>query len=229
MRPNSSQLARRDVALASLLGIVASNGTNFGSEFSGEFGSEFGDDDFGDDMEGEFAADFCADPVPAAAIPKPTAQQAINAYRAQAMNRINRNRRQALINPNKGSDVKVERYSFTISQALAIGTAAALSMTGQPDTTIRPQVLTMNAPSPMFATIQEIKVANVSVTVGTGAEDAFNYSPLAVAKHLDMPTLTPANRATILGAYTGYVPPGFAVGLAVTFSASFKGPATIAA
>lgn len=225
MRPNSSQLALRDVALASLLGVVANKGTNFGSEFSGEFSADFGDDGFGDDMEG----DFCADPVPAAAIPKPTAQQALTAYRMMAMNRLNRAKRENLINPNKGSDVKIERYSFTISQALTIGTSVVLSMTGQPDTTIRPQILMINAPAPMFATIQEIKVANVSVTVGTGAEDAYNYSPLAVAKHLDMPTLTPANRATILGTYTGYVPPGFAVGLAVTFSASFKGPATIAA
>lgn len=225
MRPNSSNLALRDVALASLLGVVASNGTNFGSEFSGEFGSDFGDDAFGDDMDG----DFCADPVPTAAIPKPTAQQALSAYKMQMQGRLQRAKREQLINPNRGSDIKIERYSFTISQALTIGAAVALSMTGQPDTTIRPQVLMMNAPAPMFATVQEIKVANVSVTVGTGAEDAFNYSPLAVAKHLDMPTLTPANRATILGNYTGYVPPGFAVGLAVTFSASFKGPATIAA
>jgi len=219
MRPTSRQLALRDVAMASLLGVTANNGTNFGSEFSGEFGSDFGDE-MGDDM-------FCADAV-AASIPKPTATEALQAYRSQMTGKINRQKRESLINPNRGSDIKVERYSFTISQPLVIGAAAAISMTGQPDTTIRPQVLMMNAPSPMFATIQEIKVANVSVTVGTGGEDAFNYSALAVSKHLDMPTLTPANRATILGAYTGYVPPGFAVGLPVTFSASFKGPATIA-
>lgn len=234
MRPNSNQLARRDLALASLLGIVANGGSNFGHEssFEGEFSADFADDgisgDFGDDMYGDFGAD-----APAVAaggmIPKPTAQQAIQAFRTQAANKIHRQKRVSLLNPNMGSDVKVERYTFTLSQALTIGVAAAITMTGQPDTSIRPQVLTMNAPSPMFATIQEIKVANVSVTVGTGAEDAFDYSALAVMKQLDMPTLTPANRATILGQYTGYVPPGFAANLAVTFSASFKGPASIVA
>lgn len=229
MRPTSKQLALRDSALAARLGILANNGSNFGSEFSGEFGADFGDDMEGD-FEGEFGEEdmFAADPV-ATNIPKPTPAQAVQAYRNQMAAKMNRAKRTNLLNPNKGSDIKVERYTFTISQALTIGTAVALSMGGQPDTTIRPQVLTMNAPSPMFATIQEIKVANVSVTVGAGAEDAFNYSPLAVSKHLDMPTLTPANRATIIGAYTGYVPPGFAAGLAVTFSAAFKGPASVVA
>jgi hypothetical protein len=46
---------------------------------------------------------------------------------------------------------------------------------------------------------------------------------------LDMPTLSPANRATVLGFYTGFIPPGFVLGAAYTFVASFKGPATIVA
>jgi hypothetical protein len=228
MQPNSNQLARRDIALASLLGIVAANGSNFGHEstFAGEFSGDFGEDFCGDFSE-DFSGDFSADPVTTAAIPKPTPQQAIQAYRQQHAAVANRNKRVSLMNPNRGSDVKVERYSFTISQSLTLGTTAPIILTGQPDTSIRPQIVTMNAPAPMFATITEIKVANVSVTVGTGLEDAYNYNANAVSRMLDMPLLTPANRATVLGDYTGYVPPGFPAKLAVAFSASFKGPASI--
>jgi hypothetical protein len=74
----------------------------------------------------------------------------------------------------------------------------------------------------------EIKVANVSVTVG-GTQDAFDYSAIGVEQSLDMPTLSPANRATVLGNYTGFVPPGYVALAAYTFCASFKGPAQIVA
>jgi len=106
--------------------------------------------------------------------------------------------------------------------ALVLGVAGAINATGQPDTNIRPQRCTMNAPQPGFATIAEIKVANVSVSVG-GTQDAFDYSALGVGQSLDMPTLTPANRATVLGNYTGFVPPGYVGGAPYTFCASFKG------
>lgn len=223
MQPNSSQLARRDLALASILGIVATGGSNFGSEpsFAGEFSADFSEDGFGYDTYSGFSAD-------AIEAPKPTPQQAVAAYNQQYAAQANRNNRVRLLNPNKGSDIKVERYSFTIEQALTIGTASSFVMSGNPDTAIRPQILTMNAPTVMFVMISEIKVANVSVSVGPGREDAFDYNALGQGRALDMPTLTPANRASVAGAYTGYVPPGFPALMAVTFMASFKGPATIA-
>lgn len=140
------------------------------------------------------------------------------------------NSRNRILEPNKGSKIKVEKYSFTISQAITLGAAVAFTtLNGQPDTTIRPQRVTMNAPVPMFAFIQEIKVANVSVSVGSGLEDAFDYSAIGVGQQLDMPTLSPANRATVLGQYTGLVPPGYVGGTVTNFSVSFKGPASIVA
>jgi hypothetical protein len=134
-----------------------------------------------------------------------------------------------ILEPNRGSAIKVERYSFSIDQDITLGTSEDINMTGQPDTTIRPQTVTMNAPTPMFATISNIKVANVSVTVGPGNEDAYNYNANGWGRNLDMPTLSPANRATITGRYTGYVPAGFVGGQEVNFNASFKGPASIVA
>ena len=139
--------------------------------------------------------------------------------------------RELLLDPNRGSAVKIERYSFGINTTIAIGIAGApLTLTGQPDVNIRPQRVIMNAPSPGFAMIESIRVANVSVTVGV-KEDAFNYSALAQDSHLDMPTLSPANRATVLGEMTGRFPSGFGLerGDSYLFTCAFQGPASLIA
>lgn len=236
MKPNASLLASRDPASLAILGI---NHSNFGSSFAGEFDDDFGADDFGDDVgfyAGDIAAEIGAefgDEVGAAVarkVARPAANaQAIAAWKKVQAEKARTSKRASILNPNKGSNVKVERYAFSMSQALTIGVAVGLAVNGQPDTAIRPQRVTMNAPTPMFAFINEIKVANVAVTVGAGAEDAFNYGPTGVGQVLDMPTLTPANRASVLGTYTGYVPPGFALGMATQFCVTFKGPASVIA
>jgi hypothetical protein len=225
------------------MGLIASRGTNFGferrarssfgDELAGEsdpfgleagaeFGAEFGDEYGADDYGAEFGA--------ARRRRRPNPQQALAVFnKAQAMQERSA-RRNMLLEPNKGSSVKVERYSFPLSNTIVLGTAVAFStLSGQPDTTIRPQRVTCNAPAPMFAFIQEIKVANVSVTVGSGLEDAWDYNANGVGQGLDMPTLSPANRATVLGSYSGFVPPGYVGGTSTSFTMTFKGPATIAA
>ena len=221
MRPNAKKLALRDPAMAILVGAL-------GAEDNADFGAEFGDDDwgFGDDFEGDddYGAEFGA-----AALSKPTPAKVAAVWQKHSRAVARTGNRNMLLEPNKGSSIKVERYSFSIEQTIVFGTAVALNMTGQPDTTIRPQTVTMNAPTPMFATISTIKVANVSVTVGPGSEDAYNYNANGWGRSLDMPTLSPANRATVTGAYTGYVPPGFVAATSVSFNASFKGPASIVA
>jgi len=243
MRPNATTLAMRDPALAALMG--AWSGGNFGSESPGTGQSDFGTDGFGRDFafagdaSADFAAEFGADDMGAdswgadfgAAAPlarRPTPAAAIAAWHKVGRQTARTDSRVRLLEPNSGSTVKVQRYSFSVNQALVMGTAAAITASGNPDTTIRPQRVTMNAPAAGFITVTEIKVANVAVTVG-GIGDAFEYSPIGVDMSLDMPTLSPANRATVLGFYTGFVPPGFVLGSAYTFAASFKGPATIVA
>lgn len=230
--PNASLLARRDPASLAILGLAPST---FGSQFAGEFGDDYGDD-YGDDV-GDIAAEIGAefgDEVGAAvarrvarkSAPNP---QAMAAWNKAKMEQARSQRRASILNPNAGSQVKVERYAFSMSQPIVIGTGVALAITDQPATTIRPQRVTMNAPSTNFAFIHEIKVANVSVTVGSGAEDAFNYNAQGVGQSLDMPTLSPANRATVLGTYSGYVPPGFIAGMATNFTVTFRGPASVIA
>ncbi len=217
--PNSRTLALRDLALASVMGVVGGQGSDFGAE-SDDFGS-----DFGDDFDGDFGFGF-GDDAPGAAAPVQVGK-AVAFYKKAAAQHAHGQRRAMLLDPNKGSAIKVERYSFNLSTTIALGTVSTLNITGQPDYEIRPQRVIMNAPAPGFVVINEIKVANVSVTSG-GSEDAFGYSALAQDAHLDMPKLTPANRATVLGGYTGFVPPGYVGGNAFLFSASLRGPANLA-
>lgn len=233
--PNSRSLAMRDPALAALLGIAAVAAPNQGavmagrSQFGAEFGSNWNGADFGDDYGAEFGAAEAAQMTQAtAAAPPATPSAMLQVWQQHHAQKMQTASRQRLLEPNAGSTAKVERYAFSINQTVTLGTAVALNMSGNPDTTIRPQRVTINAPTPGFGTIAEIKVANVSVTVG-GVEDAFDYSALGVGQSLDMPTLSPANRATVLGNYTGFVPPGFVNGVSYLISCSFKGPAQIVA
>lgn len=215
-------LVSRDLAMAAIMGAIGDSK----ADFAGEFGSDFGDDETFD-FTGEFGDDdemFGAE----TSLARPSPSSLAAAKRALAFKRVMH--RKAMINPNANSSLKVERYAFTISENIELGTAQVFStLTGQPDVTIRPQRLTCNAPAPMFAFFQVIKMANVNITVGTGSEDAYNYNANGVGQTLDMPTLNPANRATILGNYTGFTPPGFIPATIVPFSVTFKGPATLTA
>jgi hypothetical protein len=136
--------------------------------------------------------------------------------------------RRVLLDPNEGSHLKVERYDFPISQQInALGTPQTfINFFGQPDTMIRPERVFCNAPGYNFVLLNEVKVANVSAIVG-GISDAFFYSATAVNSHLSLPTLTPANKLTVQGSYTGYVPPGYPV-MPYQFIVAVHGPATVA-
>ena len=217
------QLVMRDPALAALMGGIA------GGDFGGEFGFGFGDDDdMGDDDMGDddYGDDFGA----AKRRRRPSPKAAIAAHKKLSLRKAMHQRRIVKLDPNMGSPTKIERYSFSLSQAFTLGTPAAFdtNMSGTPDTMFRPQILTINAPTPGFALISNIKMANVNVTVGPGSEDAFNYSSLGWGRSLDMPTLTPSNRATVSGSYTGFVPPGFVAANAYTLGVNFKGPSLLA-
>lgn len=227
---NQATLIHRDPALASVMGAIGGNdesdfGVEFGEDWDDDFEGDY-DEDEEDDMDFDMGVEFAGPgkkmKVSSNEVKKILAKRFASMRRAASRGRI--------LEPNRGSHVKVERYVFTLSETLTLNTAQAFTtLTGQPDTAIRPQRLTCNSPAPGFAFLQEIKLANVSVSVGAGQEDAFNYGANAVDASLDMPTLTPANRATILGNYTGFVPPGYVGGASYTFSASFKGPARIVA
>jgi hypothetical protein len=233
MRPNARQLSLRDPAAAALLWLEA--GADFGSENS-RFGSDFGYGDFspmGDDMGADFGdewgADFGQAAAALAAAPPPTSAQLVALHRKQVARSAISAKRAALLEPNKNSDVKVERYSFGLSQAITIGTAVAITLQGNPSCDIRPQRVVTNVPGPNFVFLTLIQVANVVVTVGNGVEDANDYAANAVGTILDLPTLSTQTPARVTGNYLGFVPPAYVVASSSFFTTSFKGWANIVA
>jgi hypothetical protein len=138
--------------------------------------------------------------------------------------------RTMLLDPNRDSTVKVERYSFSFSPTtnLVLGTASNIpTFTQNPSTSIKGQRVVMNAPTPGFILVSTLQVANVNVFVG-GTEDAFTYSAGAFGVMLDLPRLDPQNRATSAGAYTGVLPSGFTAGNSYQFIITLQGPSTMA-
>lgn len=246
MRPTSRELSRRDPAAAVLLGAMAAAGTDFGWEPGrnsqrSQFGVEFGGHDpWGHDPGYNWGRDpitfgwdhYGADAPPAAvqAAPRPTPQAMMAAWNNEVRRHQQNMKREMLLEPNKGAEAKVERYTLPISQSITIGTAAqAISLLGNPSVNLRPQRVTMNAPSPSFVFISLIQVANVVVTVGPGTLDAYDFNPNAVGTSLDLPTLTPANSARVQGTNSGFIPPGYTNGATTTFVANFMGWASIIA
>lgn len=138
--------------------------------------------------------------------------------------------RSMLLDPNRDSTVKVERYSFSFSPTanLLLGTASNIpTFTQQPSTSIKGQRVVMNAPVAGFVLISSLQIANVNVLIG-GTEDAFTYSAGAQGVMLDLPRLDPQNRATSAGAYTGVLPTGYTQGNSFQFIITLQGPATLA-
>jgi hypothetical protein len=220
MKPNAQQLALRDPALAALMGVSA-----LGADFGAEFGDpdpdpdidEFGDPDLDDDMGAEFGGSAMV----------PSSQQLVKMWHLRRQRALRSAARIRHLDPNRGSSLKVERYCFSISQTITIGTASALTLQGNPDTTFRPQELVVNVPTPGFATLDQIRCANVSIMVGPNAVDAWMFNANSLRSHLDLPTLTPANRATLTGSYTGFEG-GYPSGLSYALTAAFTGPASVA-
>jgi len=136
--------------------------------------------------------------------------------------------RERLLEPNKGSRTKVERYTFSVSDDIVAGTPKTISVSNQPDTTIRPQRVTCNAPTPGFFIIDSIRVANVNVTVG-GVVDAYDFNANGVGQSLDMPTLSPSNKLSVSGGYTGLIPSFLLITNPYKIIVSVKGPASIVA
>ncbi len=138
--------------------------------------------------------------------------------------------RTMLLDPNRDSTVKVERYSFSFSPAtnIVLGTASNIpTFTQNPSTSIKGQRVIMNAPCAGFVLVSTLQVANVNVFVG-GTEDAFTYSAGAQGVMLDLPRLDPQNRATSAGAYTGVLPVGYTAGNSYQFIITLQGPSTMA-
>lgn len=203
-----------------------SYGTHVDPEMAGygpEFGGQF---DFGaDDASMTSSAVSIAHPAHPLHTDNPNVQKIVAMHLSQQKATSARTR---LLEPNANSQVKVERYRFALNQNVNVGTAANFTLSGAPDFNLRPQRVVTNVSVPGFIVINEGKVANVSFTSG-GALDAWELNANAVDSMLDIPTLSPANKATLLISSTSLIPSGFTNTSIYLFVTSFVGWSTIAA
>ena len=135
--------------------------------------------------------------------------------------------RAMLLDPNRYSTIKVQGYSFSLNQALVIGSVLPFNVTLQPNSKIRPKRMVTNVPSPAMVTLAAVQVANVNVLIGS-SDDAFIYSANSFGLENEFPTLDTSTRATMTGSYSGFAPVGFATGFPFTFILTFQGPAALA-
>lgn len=231
MKPNARQLAMRDPAMLAQMGVIGGVGMNFGHESRRSRQATFGQDyGFGSDYA--FGADdqmMAVMTAPsAAAVPAPTKQQALGAWAAMHQQAQHTSTRERLIEPNKGSLAKIQKYWMGMTQSVVLGTATALSLSQNPTTNFRPSRFTCNAPAPGFASLTALQISNVNSAIGGGI-DAFDFNANAVDQELDLPTISPAIRVSVTGTTTTFVPPGYVNGASYLFSASLKGYATMVA
>jgi hypothetical protein len=135
--------------------------------------------------------------------------------------------RELLLDPNKYSRLKVERYSFTLIQAFVFGNPADLNTTLQPACKMRPDRIVTNIPIPFMMELDTLQVSNVNVLIGSG-EDAWVYNPGAQNVVLQLPTVEPAFRVTLTGFYTGVYPSGYQSGNPFNFRTGLQGWAVLA-
>jgi hypothetical protein len=238
------QLVTRDPAAAALFGAPADFGEEeddimdeVDAEAAGDdFGDDFGDDDFGDDADMGASVRVVKKWTPRGFVTKRTpvrrvtpqrrvstalvAQRArVSAVQQARMNRLQR------LDPNHGSPLKIEIFRCPMSQDFVLGTAEAVSMSAHPTVTFKPEKLSCNAPCPGFVSISAIQASNLNGLVGSGAADAFEFSPLALNQQMELPKLTPAHLLQIVGAYSGITPTGYTATSHFLFTATFIGHA----
>ena len=139
--------------------------------------------------------------------------------------------REVLLNPNKGSRIKVEEYEYPLSQAIVIGTILSQMpdlLDHCPQCCFKAVQLICNVPCPSFVFIRDIKASNISASISVGVSDAYAYHARANGPALKLPMLSSYNRLEIDAFYTGYVPIGYQEGMETFFTAVFFGPATLA-
>jgi hypothetical protein len=171
------------------------------------------------------------------------------------LKRMNRTEeRELLLEPNKFSEVKIEKYALGFEFVLNLGSPCLLKGTISPDVHFRCSLFQANVPCSNFARVTDFYVANVGcICVGGargssaadvsvdpagtemktvycepgGAIDLWNFrEPVAL---IDTPTAAPANKFTFNGVYDGNIPDGYKKGDTFRLSVMLAGYASITA
>lgn len=137
-------------------------------------------------------------------------------------------KRSLVLEPNRGSRLKIQRYNFNISETFVIGTEQGFQIALTPAVTFRPQRVTSNAPCENFVLLSQLQVSTVNAIIG-GLADAWQFNANGQGQELDLPTVGPEISVSIAGTYLGTATPQFAPTQKYVFIVGINGPATLTA
>ncbi len=116
--------------------------------------------------------------------------------------------RVALLNPNEHSDVKIERYVFSLNPTqfskgtcLRWGESNGWTAFKNPQVRFRAEELYFNVSLPGLCYVNIIQAANVNVEIG-GVSDATTFG---ASRKLSLPTLPPQNTMQVCGTWSKIV------------------------
>jgi hypothetical protein len=179
-------------------------GADFGIDYGYGRNPHFGADGFGADA--------------------PTPENQLAAWHEKQATR----NRERILYPNADSASKIQKYVFAVNQTVVNQTASDIFATQNPQTQIRGQRVTCNAPLEGWGTLKQIQLANVNVIVG-GVVDMFDFSSRAMDAEMDLPTLSPANAVQVSGRYSGLLAASYIAGADFIWALSLKGPSNMVA
>jgi hypothetical protein len=208
-------------------------GRDVGEVVGSDFGVDFGMVHYGADVPfgAEALAPTAAPPNPNNPANHPALMQAWQRQNSKAKNTA---QRMSLLSPNADSDIKIEKYIFSLNPSqfgvgsgLTWGTANSWVAFKNPQVAFRAERLFVNVNIPGLVYLATIQAANVQAQVGSTA-DGYTFSAFAAAgSHISLPTLPPQNTMQVTGTWTNVVPAPFTIGVAFTLALDFQGWATM--
>ena len=123
--------------------------------------------------------------------------------------------RLVLLNPNENSDVKVEKYVFSLiptifshgGDSLIWGEATGWTAFKNPQVSFRVTNLAINVPCPGLVYVETIQAGNIQSQVGACADGYTFAAPHG--KDMSLPMLPPRNTMQATGTWSTYVPPAY--------------------
>jgi len=141
----------------------------------------------------------------------------LNARQVRAAARHEEQRRRAtalrlaLLNPNEDSDIKIEKYVFSLTpkqfargEDLRWGEGNGWTAFKNPQVPFRAENLAINVPCPGLVYVMNIQAANVNGQIGADADGYTFAAPHG--KDISLPTLPPQNTMQMSGTWTTFVP-----------------------
>lgn len=165
---------------------------------------------------------------------KPTPQEAEIAFKRMSERERATHERVALLDPNRNSDIKIERYVFSLNpvqfsqgEGLKWGVLNGWTAFKSPQVPFRAERLVLNVPIRGLVYLNTIQAANINAQIG-GIADAYSFNANS-QNAISLPVLLPQNTMQVAGTWTNVVPSPYRENIEFVLCIDFFGWATIIA